>query len=332
MGFGSKLKKAFKKVNDFGHKVDPIGHKIVDKAVAQDSRNVRSIAKAFGGSKEGDGWASSLYREADRNVADPQSAQFKAALVAGSIFGGAALAGAAAGAGGAAAGAGGGITGTAGASGAAAYGAGGLGSTLGTAGTASLGAAGAGGASTLAGVGGAYGAGAGALAGAGAAGGAGSGLGGWYSGLEPWQQQAAQGAARGGFNSAVNDGDPWKGALMGAVTGGVGSYTGGALAGAGADPWMAQAGSMGAKYLAGQAMQGALSQDQPSPAQQSPYFTQQARQTAQAPVATQQQVTGAPTNDILSQKYFATRADQAAPQLSNVMMRKGGRVRGPLSY
>ena len=159
------LKKAFKKVNNIARKIDPIGHKVVDKVVAQDSRNVRSLAKLFGGSADGKGWASSLYREADRNVADPQWALAKAAIATAAAYGGMAAYGAYAGGAGAGAGVGtgtlgGGITGTGGASGMAAYGAEGLGSYLGTAGTGSLGAGTMGaGASTLGGVGGALGAG-----------------------------------------------------------------------------------------------------------------------------------------------------------------------------
>lgn len=163
------LKKAFKKVNNIARKIDPIGHKVVDKVVAQDSRNVRSIAKLFGGSATGKGLASSLYREADRNVADPQWALAKAAIATATAYAGAAAYGAYAGGGAAAGGTGvgstaagglgGGITGTGGASGMAAFGAPVSGSYLGTAGTASLGAGMGGGASTLAGVGGALGSG-----------------------------------------------------------------------------------------------------------------------------------------------------------------------------
>ncbi len=101
------LKKAFKKVNNIARKIDPIGHKVVDKVVAQDSRNVRSLAKLFGGSATGKGLASSLYREADRNVQDPQWALAKAAIATATAYGGMAAYGALSGAGGAAAGAGG---------------------------------------------------------------------------------------------------------------------------------------------------------------------------------------------------------------------------------
>lgn len=153
------LKKAFKKVNNIARKIDPVGHKVVDKVVAQDSRNVRSLAKLFGGSATGKGLASSLYREADRNVQDPQWALAKAAIATATAYAGAAAYGAyAGGAGSAAGGLGGGITGTGGASGMAAYG-GALPSYLGTAGSGSLGAGMAAGPSTLGGVGGALGAG-----------------------------------------------------------------------------------------------------------------------------------------------------------------------------
>lgn len=148
------------------HKIDPISSKVIDKVVAQDSRNVRSIAGAFGGDATGSGLASKLYREADANAQDPQRAETRAIATAALIYGGGLAYGAMAG-GGAGAGAAGTLGATEAGASTLAGGAGtygtlnglGAGSYLGTLGTGSLGAgmAGASTGSTLAGSLGAYG-------------------------------------------------------------------------------------------------------------------------------------------------------------------------------
>lgn len=95
MGFDSTFKRMWEK----GRKIDPLTHKLIEKIVAQDSRNVRQIARAVG--------FTALEREADKNVNDPVRGIGRAALTTGVIFGGGALMG---GAGGGAAG--GGMTAT----------------------------------------------------------------------------------------------------------------------------------------------------------------------------------------------------------------------------
>lgn len=90
MGFDSTFKRMWEK----GRKIDPLTHKAIEKIVAQDSRNVRQIARAVG--------FTALEREADKNVNDPVRGIGRAALTAGVIFGGGALmSGAGGGAGGA---------------------------------------------------------------------------------------------------------------------------------------------------------------------------------------------------------------------------------------
>lgn len=79
MSFDSVFKRMWEK----GRKIDPLTHKAIEKVVAQDSRNVRTIARGLG--------LTALEREADKNVNDPVRGIGRAALTAGVIFGGYAL-------------------------------------------------------------------------------------------------------------------------------------------------------------------------------------------------------------------------------------------------
>lgn len=224
MGFGSSLKKAFKKVQNVARKIDPIGHKIVDKAVSQDSRNIRSLAKLFGGSATGSGWASSLYREAAHNVQNPQDAQFKAALTAATWY-----AGGAAGAWAGGAGASAGLT----AAQQAALAAAAKGATMGALN------AGANGGNVWRGA---------------LTGGLTGGLGGFagpaissYTGMPLWAGNALGAAGTSGLAAGINGGNPWAGAL----SGGIGSLASSGLSALGAPGFISQMGGRLAGNFAG---------------------------------------------------------------------------------
>ncbi|MCG3189306.1 MAG: hypothetical protein LKCHEGNO_01626 [Burkholderiaceae bacterium] len=73
----------FKRMWEQGRKIDPLTHKAIEKVVAQDSRNVRTIARGLG--------LTALEREADKNVNDPVRGIGRAAATTGLLYGGYAL-------------------------------------------------------------------------------------------------------------------------------------------------------------------------------------------------------------------------------------------------
>ncbi|MBE7418093.1 MAG: hypothetical protein HS128_10135 [Ideonella sp.] len=79
MSFDSVFKRMWEK----GRKIDPLTHKAIEKVVAQDSRNVRTIARGLG--------LTALEREADKNVNDPVRGIGRAAATTGLLYGGYAL-------------------------------------------------------------------------------------------------------------------------------------------------------------------------------------------------------------------------------------------------
>lgn len=225
MGLFSKIKKTLNPKNVLNPvKAIKTAHENTKSLVSQDSRNIRSLAKLFGGSSTGSGWASSLYREADHNVHNPMDAIRKAAISAATWY-----VGGAAGAWAGSAGASAGLT----AAQQAALSAAAQGATQG-----GLSAAANGGNIWRGALTGGLTGGLGAYAGPAISG---------YTGMPSWAGNALGRAGTGALGAGLSGGNPW----AGAAAGGIGSLASSGLNALGAPGFLSSMGGRLAGNLAG---------------------------------------------------------------------------------